>query len=107
MAYKTKIISYDARIKVFWVLTSICIISLSVYIYAVNMTIRNTALRQGLETEVARLSVEQSNLEFARIQKSQGINIEMAYARGLHNASEPIYISRGSAGTLSYNTQNN
>lgn len=105
MTHTTKAISYDVRIRAFWTLASVCIIAFAVYIYAVNMTIRNTAIRQKLESDVTELAVDQSALEFARISRSQEISIEVAYAHGFEDVDAPLYISRVPGSALTYNAR--
>ena len=103
MTHKTKTISWDARVRTFWTLVSICVLCLILYIYAVNVTIRNTVARQDLEGEVAQLAVEQSSLEFAYIERKHNINIEVAHAYGFRDTA-PLYVSRTSATALVLNT---
>lgn len=105
MTHKTKAISYDVRIRAFWTLVAICILSLAVYMYAVNMTIRNTALRQELEAEVSQLAIEQGALEFAYIKKSQEISLDLAYEYGFKDVAEPQYVSRTNASALTLHTR--
>jgi hypothetical protein len=105
MTHKTKAISYDARIRAFWTLSAISVLAFAVYIYSVNMTIRNTALRSDLEAQVGEMSVDQSGLEFAYIKKSREINMDVAYAHGFHDAPAPLYVSRTTGSALTYNTR--
>jgi hypothetical protein len=98
-------ISYDTRVKMFWTIVAISILSLGVYIYGVSATIRNTVARQDLEAQVANLSAEQSSLEFAYIEEKNQVDIDLAYARGFSDIKAPVYISRTNTNSLSYNSR--
>lgn len=102
--YKTKTISYDARVRTFWTLATICTLALVVYMYSVNMTIRNTVAREDLEGEVARLAAESSALEFEYIAKRHEIDMELASTFGLHEVKNPVYVSRTQSNSLTLNT---
>lgn len=104
MAYKTKAISYDSRVRIFWTLAAACMLFLVVYVYAINMTIRNTAERAELEALVADLGVETSSLEFEYIAKKSEVDMELAYSYGFREAEKPLYVSRARAGGLTLNT---
>ena len=104
MTLSSKTISYDNRVRLFWGLVSICILSLVLYVYAVNATARNIAVIQGLEKEVARASGSLSSLEFAYIELKNNVTLDLAYQYGFKEEKQPLYISRTKASTLSFNT---
>lgn len=104
MTYRTKTISHEARGYAFWALVGISLLAFATYVYAVNMTIRNTALRQNLEGEVTKLAAESGALEFAYIEKRNSVNIELAHAYGFKEVSSPLYVSRASSRALTLNT---
>jgi hypothetical protein len=97
---RTQTISYDARVKIFWMLVAVATVSIVLYIYAINATIRNTVARQNLQLAAADLSSEESSLEYAYINKKNEISIDVAYANGYKDISSPIYISRAKATSL-------
>lgn len=100
-------ISYDNRVRFFWVLVAISILSLSLYIYAVNATARNIATRQNLEREVAKIATTLDSLEFAYIGLKNDVTIELAYSYGFQEVKSPLYVSRArGASSLSFNTLN-
>ena len=100
-------ISYDNRVRFFWFLVAISILSLSVYMYAINATARNIAARQNLEREVVKLATTLDSLEFAYIGLKNDITIELAYSYGFQEVKSPLYVSRArSAPSLSFNTLN-
>lgn len=104
MMSKTKTISYDNRIRFFWVLVAISILSLFIYIYAINATARNIATRQGLERQIAKISTGLDSLEFAYIELKNNITIEIALQHGFREVSSPLYVSRARAASLTFNT---
>lgn len=104
MTTKIKTISYDHRVRLFWILTIICTLSFFTYIYAVNITARNIALRQSLEKQMARASANLDSLEFTYIDLKNNITIELARERGFREVKSPLYVSRTHTASLSFNT---
>ena len=100
---RTKTISYDSRIRIFWALVLLVVMSFGLYVYALNAVIRNTVARQNLELVAADLSTQASSLEYAYINLKNKISIDMAYAQGFKDISSPIYISRARANSLTMN----
>jgi len=100
---RTKTISYDRRIKIFWALFSISLISIALYIFAINSTVRYTVTRQHLERELVRLNSDNGALEFEYLELKNSITKELAYTKGYKEVTEPVYASRGRASTLTLN----
>lgn len=82
----------------------VSILSLSIYIYAVNATARNIVARQDLERQIANTRANLNSLEFAYIELKNNITIELAYLYGFKEVRNPLYISRTNPASLSYNT---
>lgn len=101
-----KAISYDNRAYFFWILVTISILSLSIYIYAINSTARNIATRQSLERQVAKVSANLDSLEFAYIELKNNVTMELAYQYGFREVKSPLYVSRAHSSALSFNTLN-
>jgi hypothetical protein len=106
MTSHAKVLSYDNRVRIFWTLVAIFVLSLGLYVYGVNTTVRNTVLRQQLEVEVGNLTLKISEMEFSYISLKNNVNIDIAYARGYQDVSNTTYITRGGSRSLSYNTVN-
>lgn len=104
MPYKTKTISYDSRVRLFWMLVAVCVLSLGVYIYSVNMTIRHTVARADLESKVSHMSAELSALEFEYITKRHGVDMKLAQEYGLKEVKNPAYVSRSYNNGLTLHT---
>ena len=100
---KTKIISYDRRVYLFWILVFISIISLSTYIYAVNAIARNIAIKQNLERQITNMANDFNSLEFAYIGLRNNVTMELAYQHGFQEVKSPLYISRIHPKSLSFN----
>lgn len=111
MISKTKTISistyigYNNRVRFFWILTAVSLLSLFVYIYAINATARNIALRQNLERQIAKTSANLDSLEFAYVALKNNVTIELAYQYGFQEVKNPLYVSRTRTTSLSFNTQ--
>ncbi|MDO8424231.1 MAG: hypothetical protein Q7S54_01300 [bacterium] len=97
-------ISYDQRIRFFWFLAGVAICSLALYIYAIEATARNVALRENLETRVTEAESKLSSLEFAYIKLKNNVSMELAHQYGFREASSPLYVSRSYQGSLTLNT---
>ena len=95
-----KSISYEDRERFFWFLTAMSLGALLVYVYAINASAHNIAIRQNLERELSEERVELSTLEFQAIALKNSVTLEVAEAHGFREVSEPLYVSRG-AGTPS------
>ncbi|MEX2014230.1 MAG: hypothetical protein WD896_02655 [Parcubacteria group bacterium] len=104
MSYKTKTISYHNRVRFFWVLTAVSLLSLFIYIYAINTIARNVAERQELEKQIAQTGANLSSLEFAYIKLKNSVTIETAHEYGFKEVSSPLYVSRARLGALTFNT---
>ena len=98
-----KTLSYDHRIRTFWILSSVALVSLVLYVYAINATTHNIAVRQNLEREITRLTAEEGSLEFAYIELRNKITLDTARQYGFAEVSTPIYVSRSFAHSLTYN----
>jgi hypothetical protein len=101
--YKTKTISFDTRFRVFWTLVILSGVSLTLYIYGVTATVRNTVARQSLEAEVMNISTDLGEMEFTYIGLMNGVSLQVAYERGFKDVTSPVYISRAQ-NSLSMNT---
>lgn len=96
-------ISYDNRMRFFWALVTLSMFSFVIYVYAINTTARNVALRQDLERQIADISVNLNSLEFAYIELKNNVTIELAYHYGFKEVINPLYVSRHPL-SLSFNT---
>lgn len=103
MIHKVKTISYNHRIQAFWTLIAISGLALFAYIYTINITARNVAEREGLEREIARISADLDSLEFAYVKLKNSVTLEVALQRGFKETKNPLYVSRTSVATLSFN----
>lgn len=102
---KVRAISYDRRVQMFWAMVGMVLLLSALYVYAVHATTRKTALREDLEGRLLTLATETSALEFSYIEKKNGVNIDVAYAAGYKDVTNPKYVSRSRVSTLSLNTQ--
>ena len=96
-------VGYDNRVRLFWTLVTFSILSLFVYIYAINNTARNIAVRQNFEKQITDTSTKLDSLEFAYIELKNNITIELAHNYGFQEVRNPLYVSRTSRASLSFN----
>ena len=106
MINKIKTISYQDRVRFFWIMSAVSILSLFIYIYAINVTARNAALGQNLERQMARDGANLDSLEFAYIKLKNNVTLELAFERGFKENRNPLYVSRTPNNSLSFNTLN-
>lgn len=99
-----KALAIGSRQSIFYVLGSMALASIFIYIYAVNASAHHIAVRENLEREVAEANMRLSVLEFAVIESRNAITLETARAYGFAEVKEPLYVSRSSAETLTLNT---
>ena len=104
MTNKTRTISYDNRVRFFWTMVVVSILSIFIYVYAVNATARNIVTRQSLERQIGNISANLNSLEFAYIELKNNVTIELAYYYGFKEVKNPLYVSRTNRASLSFNT---
>lgn len=97
-------LSLEDRQRYFWYIVSVALCALAIYIYAINATAHNIAIRQNLEREVAQMNAHLSSLEFASIELKNAITIETAREYGFAEVKEPLYVSRNASDSLTLNT---
>ena len=102
--YITKTLTFDTRVRIFWTFVAICVVSLCLYVYGVNATVRNTVARQNLEAEAMNISTHLGEIEFEYIGLTNKVSLQVAYDHGYKDVSDPVYISRTSNVALSMNT---
>ncbi len=90
----------------FWALASVSILSLMVYIYAIQATAKNVAMRQNLETRLAEVNGQLTSLEFSYIELKNNIDLDTARAYGFEETEDELYVSRNAAKSLTLNTPN-
>ncbi len=79
------------------ILSVVSLISVILYMWAVNLTVRNVVKREALETEMSALTNKISELEFVYIRKKNSITLEYAATLGFVPASETKFVSRKSS----------
>src|SRR3989338_736120 len=78
--------SYENRVRFFWLLVGVIIMSLITYIYAIAFTARHVGERQQLQNEIAQLSTNLNALEFESIELRNNITLELARQYGFSEA---------------------
>ncbi|MBX4199939.1 hypothetical protein KW790_00545 [Candidatus Parcubacteria bacterium] len=84
---------------------SATLLSLVIYIYAVNSAVRNTVARKDLESRIALVSTHLSEMEFKYISLKNKVDLKLALNRGFKEVTTPVFISRSSSRSLSFNTK--
>ena len=97
-------ISYDQRVRFFWLLACVSIGSLVLYMYSIQATAQNIAVRQELQARGAEASGKLGALEFTYIELKNGVSMELASHYGFQEAEAPLYVSRNQPSALTLNT---
>lgn len=100
------LVGYDNRVRLFWTLVTVSLLSLFVYIYAINATARHIADRQNRERQITKISADLNSLEFAYIELKNNVTLELAYEYGFREAKSPLFVSRARPVSLTINTLN-
>ena len=100
---KARTITYTHRAYFFWALTAISILSLILYIYAINATARNIAHGQKFERQIAQIGNNLDSLEFTYIGIKNNVTLELAHQYGFKEVRNPLFVSRSSNNSLSFN----
>ena len=100
MPYITTRLTFDLRARTFGVLAALLCASLVMYIYAVTVTVHNTARRQALEGQVASITTSLSELEFNSIALKNKIDLDLALAHGFSEVTSPTYVARSAGPAL-------
>lgn len=96
-------LGYEGRERAFWAMSLICLLSLGIYFYAINAIARNTALRSGLEAELADTSGRIATMEFAYIGMENAVTSELAAQYGFREVDTPLYVTREAPPSLTLN----
>ena len=88
----------------FYVISTGVILSAAFYIYCVNIAVRNTISRNGLESKISSLQANLSDLETTYVIKVSSLTLDSAKQLGLFEPKNKFFISKDtSAKALSYN----
>jgi hypothetical protein len=102
---QSRSISFEDRERAFWFLVSASLLSLVVYVYAINAAAHHIAVRENLEKQVAETNARLGTLEFNVIALKNNITLEVAQNYGFSEVKAPLYVSRtGTESALSFNT---
>ncbi len=91
---KSKTISFPQHKHIFLALFAISLISLVLYVYAINQTVRNIVLRQNTQAELSRLTSRIGEMEFTYISQQNSIGLNKAHAMGFKEISSNTYVTR-------------
>ncbi len=91
---QTKTITLPQYKHMFWILSATAFLSLVVYVYAINQTVRNIIVRQQIQAELSTLTSHIGEMEFAYISSQNSIDITKAHQMGFKDVATNIYINR-------------
>lgn len=87
-----------------WALLGLIGVMALVYAAFINATISNIVATKDLQSKVAVLTTSVSDLESQYLSAKSSVTADLAVAEGFSSPkSDPIYISRATSGSLSFN----
>lgn len=98
-----KYISYEHRNILFWLFTSVSVVSIFIYIYALSTTVHLTTERQSLTKELSSLGSKVADLEFKNIAIRNNIDLASALSEGYVEVKNPTFVTRGTQEALTLN----
>ncbi len=90
----TRTIKLPQYRHMFLILSALSLVSLVLYIYGINQTVRNVVLRQQMQKELTQLTSENGEKEFAYISAQNAIDLERAYALGFKDTDAKTFVTR-------------
>ncbi|HEY4505180.1 MAG TPA: hypothetical protein VJG67_00615 [Candidatus Paceibacterota bacterium] len=97
-----KVLQLNREKYIFWMLLCTLFLFIGFYMYFVRMTISNVVIRQNLEHEASRLTLDIGNKEFLYITKRNTVNIQLAYSLGFRDTANKSFISRDPSTKIAY-----
>ncbi len=92
---KLKTQSVD-RIKIFFCLSLLVVITFSLYMFFLGRTIFDLVARKNAESEIRSVATNISSLELEVFQYNNLVTLQKAHDLGFVNNSEPVFISQKS-----------
>jgi hypothetical protein len=87
--------------KAFWVLVSIAVLAIGVYIYCICASVANIVLRKETSIELSTVSSHVGNLESEYLQRKTSLNKEYAESLGFTDIQHTAFVSKVSTNDTS------
>ena len=94
---KAAILNIHTNQKAITALIGIAVFSAAYYVYAVNVTVRNVALRQTQESELSQTVAIIGELEFSYIDMKNTVDMKLATSLGFRPIEDATFVSRDSS----------
>lgn len=94
---KTALLTIHTNRTAILSLIGLSVFSIAYYVYAVNVTVRNVALRQEKESELSQLIASIGELEFQYIAIKNTVDMELARSLGFVPTEKQTFVSRQSS----------
>ncbi len=89
-----RILELNREKTIFWVLLGILVLFVGFYMYFIRTTISNVVIRQNLESEASKLTLEIGNQEFVYITKRNTVTLSLAHSLGFKDTTTKTFLSR-------------
>lgn len=89
-----KVIHYPQYKNLFFALLLIAVTSVGIYVYGINVTVRNIVARQSIESTISTLTLASGEEEFSNIAMSNAIDLTKAEEMGFAPVDNQIFVSR-------------
>jgi len=88
-----QVLQLNREKTIFWSLVGILFLSVGLYIYFINATVRNVVFRQNLENKASALTLAIGGEEFQYISKKNAVTLSLAYSMGFKDATVKSFIT--------------
>ncbi|MFZ2693818.1 MAG: hypothetical protein WAX85_00770 [Minisyncoccia bacterium] len=97
-----KVLQFNKEKTIFWTLLGVLFLSLGFYMYCINTTVHNVVMRQNLESEASKLTLDISSKEFQYISLRNTVTLPSAYSMGFKDTYTKKFISRSSSAKVAF-----
>jgi hypothetical protein len=97
-----KVLQLNREKTIFWILFSVFLLLIGLYMFFVRTTISNVVMRQNLESEASSLALSIGSREFEYISKRNNVTLALAYSLGFKDSQTKIFVSRNPSTEVAY-----
>jgi len=94
---KVKALIFNNTRRTIAIMAAFSLLSVVLYMWAVNLTVRHVVKREAIESELSVVSSRISELEFEYIRKKNSITLEYANKLGFIPVTDAKFVSRKSS----------
>lgn len=100
-----KVLQLNREKMIFWSLIAVFFLCCGFYMYFINATVHNVVMRQNLEAEASKLTLEIGKQEFQYISKRNAVTLALAHSMGFKDVTPTTFVKKSSASQVSVATE--